>query len=140
MSDPITFTAAAIATLAFQKAIEGAGSEVGKKLAASGIDLINKLRLKIVEKFKGHKTVEAELVKAEAGDAEAIETIGDYLKIAMSEAPEFAQELQQLANEINLHIETDNSTQTQNNFGGTNFQNNISGGEVYQGNVTINKT
>lgn len=140
MTDPITFTASAIAALAFQKAIESAGSETGKKFAASAYELINTLRQKIWDRFKGHETVEGELVKADAGDAEAIETVGDYLKIAMRETPEFAQELQQLAHEINLHIETDNSTQTQNNFGGTNFQNKITGGEVYQGNVTINKT
>jgi ribosomal protein L31E len=138
MTEPIT--AIAIATLAFQKAIEAVGSEVGKKFAASAYELMNNLREKIWNRFKGNETVEVELQKADTGDRQAVEAVADYLKVAMRESPEFASELQLMANEINLHLIEDNSNQVQVNYGGTNFQTKVEGGEVYQGNITIHKT
>ncbi len=140
MSDPITFTASAIASLAFQKAIEAAGSETGKKFTASAYELINTLREKIWGKFKGHDAVEAELVKADAGDSESIETVGDYLKIAMKQDPDFATAIQQLAHQIDLCVVKDNNAPTQVNYGNQNKQVNTYGGEnIITDSVTINK-
>lgn len=137
MTEPLTFTAAAIASLAFQKAIEAAGSETGKKFAASAYALIDQLRTKIWSKFKGKEKAETALQKADAGDAEALNAVISYLNVEMLESEDFAQEIQQLAHEINLHVIEDNSSQVQNNYGGTNYQNKISGGVVNQA-ETIN--
>jgi hypothetical protein len=57
----------------------------------------------------------------------------------MDEEPEFAAEIRATAHEITL-MQIKGDGLVQNNYGGTNFQNKIEGGEVYQGNITINKT
>ncbi|ABW33375.1 hypothetical protein AM1_H0022 (plasmid) [Acaryochloris marina MBIC11017] len=137
MTEPLTFTAAAIVSLAFQKAIEAAGSETGKKFATSAYALIDQLRTKIWSKFKGKEKAEAALQKADAGNTEALNAVISYLNVEMLESEDFAKEIQQLAHEINLHVIEDNSSQVQNNYGGTNYQNKISGGVVNQA-ETIN--
>lgn len=137
MTEPLTFTAAAIVSLAFQKAIEAASSETGKKFATSAYALIDQLRTKIWSKFKGKEKAEAALQKADAGDTEALNAVVSYLNVEMLESEDFAKQIQQLAHEINLHVIEDNSSQVQNNYGGTNYQNKISGGVVNQA-ETIN--
>lgn len=141
MTEPITLSAAVISALAFQKFVEGVGSETGKKFADKAFGLIDQLRKKIVGKFKGNRTVETAIVKAGEGDSESIETIGDYLKIAMREAPEFAQELQTLAQEINQCVIQDSHAPIQVNYGNQNKQINNYGGENYTADsITVNKT
>ena len=139
MTDPVSLTAGAIATLAFQEFIKAGAGEAAKKFTSEAIAKMGELREKIVARFKGHETIEAELVKAETGDEDAIASLGDYLSIEMRKAPEFANEIQQLANEINQCLIEDNSGQVQVNYGGTNFQNKVDGGKVYQA-ETINIT
>lgn len=140
MTEPITLSAAVISALAFQKFVEGVGSETGKKFADKAFGLIDQLRQKIVARFKGQKTVEAAIEKAGDGDRESIEAIGDYLKIAMREAPEFAQELQTLAQEINQCVIQDSHAPTMVNYGNQNKQINNYGGEnITADNVTINE-
>ena len=141
MTDPITFTASAIASLAFQKIVEGIGSETGKKFSEKAFGLIDQLRQKIVARFSGRDNVQATLEQAKTGDSDAIAKVAKYLDVEILDAPEFAGELQQLANEITQYVIEDNSTNVQVNYGGENIQNNISGGENYIGqNVTVNKT
>ena len=55
-------------------------------------------------------------LEAGAGDETDLETVSDYLKIAMREDPKFAEELKGLAEEINIGKIQDNSSVTQNNY------------------------
>lgn len=101
MSDPITYSASAIATLAFQQAIDVAGLKTGHPFEASAHQRLNMLRQKIMDQMKGDETIAVELIQAETGNLDAIETVGNALEMMMRESPEFAVALQQLANEIN---------------------------------------
>lgn len=140
MTDPVTLTAGAIATLAFQEFIKAGAGEAAKKFTSEAIAKIGELRQKIVARFKGHETVEAELLKAEAGDSDAIATVGDFLSIEMRNATEFAQELQQLAQEINQCVIEDSHAPTMVNYGNQNKQINNYGGENYTADsITIQK-
>lgn len=140
MTEPVTLTAAVIANLAFQEFLKSSAGEAAKQFTADALTLMSQLRQKIRDRLRGkHDAAEQALTKAEAGDQQALETVATLLGVEMLDEA-FAGELRQLAQEITLHISKDNNTQVQNNYGGTNFQNSISGGEVYQGNVTVNKT
>ncbi len=122
MTDPVTLTAGAIATLAFQKVMEAGGAELGKKFAASAYDLMDKLRQKLWERWRGNPQRATMLKQAENGDRAAVETIGKYLDIEMLESPEFADEVKAIAHEITLLEIEDNSSMNQVNYGGTNYQ------------------
>ena len=140
MSEPVVLTATVIANLAFQEFLKSTTGEAAKQFTHDVLTLMEKLRQKIWNRLLGkHETAEQALTQAETGDQEAIETVATLLDVEMLDK-DFAGEIRQIAQEINLHISNDSNTQVQNNYGGTNFQNSISGGEVYQGNVTINKT
>ncbi len=91
-------TATAIASLAFL------ATKVGEKALDKSLDAAwekaNVLRKKIWDKLRGDEHAETALTQAEQGDEKAIEDVADYLKIAMKRDPEFAEEVQQLAQQI----------------------------------------
>lgn len=138
MADPVSLSAGAIAALAFQKAIESGAGELAKKFTEAAISKMDDLRKRILEKLRGRSSkVDEALVKAEQGDRTALETIAKNLDVVMDEYPDFANELKVLAQEIHAGKIQDNSSMNQTNYGGTNFQTKVEGGEVYQGS-TIN--
>ena len=137
MTDPVTLTAGTIATLAFQKIVEGIGSETGKKFSEKAFGLIDQLRQKIIARFKGQEKVQPILDQAQSGESDGIQNLAKFLDVEMFDE-EFSKELKQLAQEINQYTIEDSSTQVQVNHGGTNFQNKITGGVVNQA-ETINQ-
>lgn len=123
MTDPVSLTAATIATLAFQKFIESGAGELAKKFTTEAITQMDTLRQRIVTRLRGKsKKLDEALVKAEEGDKAAVEAIGKNLDVVMDESPEFAEEIRAIAREITLNQIQDNSSISQTNYGGTNYQ------------------
>ncbi|WOD39911.1 hypothetical protein [Nodosilinea sp. E11] len=123
MTDPLSLTAATIATLAFQKFIESGAGELAKKFTTEAITQMDTLRQRIVTRLQGKsKKLDEALVKAEEGDKAAVEAIGKNLDVVMDESPEFAEEIRVIAREITLNQIQDNSSISQTNYGGTNYQ------------------
>lgn len=92
MSDPIT--AATISTLLLMKFTEGTAGEAGKKLVTSLWDAI-------MARFQSDKRAERALVKVETEKTpESTQTLAMYLEDEMTDAPEFAAQLRQIAIEI----------------------------------------
>ncbi len=101
MTEPLT--AAAIALLAFEGAIKaGAG-----KLTEAGINQAKLLWEKIVAKFKGNSIAEEALADAAEQQSPEIlqEEVVPLLKVAMRKDPEFAREIQNIAQQINQEIQ-----------------------------------
>ena len=89
MSDPIT--AATIATLLLMKFTEGTAGEAGKKLVTSLWD-------KIAARFQGNKQAERTLATIETEKTpESAQPLVVYLGEEMKYAPDFAEEIRQLA-------------------------------------------
>ena len=63
MADPITFTASAIATFAFQEFLKTSAGELAKKFSAGVIAKMGALRQTIWDRLRGKNTV-AEMAKA----------------------------------------------------------------------------
>ena len=117
MTDPITaLTVGAITQLAFTKFLESAAGEAAKTFTTSALTKMDELRKQIVTRLQGNGPVETAVKKLEAGagDETDLETVSDYLKIAMREDPTFAEALKGLAQEINIGKIQDNSSVTQN--------------------------
>lgn len=123
MSDPLT--AGLIVTLAAQEFIKSGAGEFAKRFTAEASKKIPELWGKIKARLTGksHKVNEA-LANVEKGDSTAIETITKNLDVVLDEDPDFAQELQDLAQEIKAgEINYNSQVQNQHNYdGGTGFQ------------------
>ena len=139
--EPATLTAAAIATLAFSKAIE----KTAETLTVSVLNKLNSLREKISQRFKGNQKLEQTLAKAQKEGSKAeVDLISAYLQVAMDTDPKFAQDIQQLAQEINqeINIGKIEGRNVQNVYGGEAFQSNDAKAPTIQGgsghSVTIN--
>lgn len=91
-------SAIAITSLAFLAT--KAGEKALDKSLDAAWDKANLLRKKIWDKLRGDEYAEAALTKAEEGDEAAMEDVADCLKLAMKRDPEFAEEVQQLAQQI----------------------------------------
>jgi len=123
MTDPVSLTAGAIATLAFQKFIESSAGELAKKLSETAIAQMDTLRQKIVSRLRGKsEKLDEALDKAAAGERAALETISKNLDVVMDDSPEFAAEIRAIAHEITLQQIQENSSMNQTNYGGTNYQ------------------
>jgi predicted transcriptional regulator len=142
--EPATLTAAMIATLAFSKAIE----KTAETLTASVLNKLNNLREKIWQRFKGNHKLEETLAKAKKEGAKAdVDLISAHLEYEMDTDPKFAQDIQQLAQEINQEINIDKieGRNVQNVYGGEAFQSNdanaptIQGGSGHTVNIHYNK-
>ncbi len=100
---PEALTAAAIAKLAFDAAIQtGAG-----KLTEAGIAKGKQLWQKIRGKLKGEPAVEAALIEVEKNKSPEIleQQVVPFLQVAMLKDSQFAQEIQNIAQQINQEIE-----------------------------------
>ena len=123
-------SALAITTLAFISI--KASETVIEKFTEVALDKANELREKIWHKLKGNSAAEKALQAAKNGSEEDLEAVADYLKIAMREDPEFRQEIEELAKEVEAGKIEDQSTMTQiNRDQSTGFQNQVEGGTAY---------
>lgn len=149
MAEPATtLTAAAIATLAFGKFIEGGAGKLAEKFTEAALQKMDELRNKIWEKLRGKKNAETAITSIETGSGENISQelnrLAVYLQDVMDEEPEFATELQVMAREINAGKLQDNSQMEMNIYGENNTgyqsKNEVTnqGGTNYTGNNTIN--
>jgi hypothetical protein len=82
MTDPIT--ASAIATLAFQKFIEGSAGELAKKFTGEAIAKMEQLRSLIWCRLTGrHPAADVALEQAKAGEQVGIDTVAALLGMEM---------------------------------------------------------
>jgi len=114
MAEPVTtITASVIATLAFQKFIEAGVGELAKQFTGAAISKMDELRQKIWDKLRGKSPrVDEALVKVEQGDHAALTTIARNLDVVMDDNPDFAREVQAIAQEINAGKLLDQSGMT----------------------------
>jgi hypothetical protein len=140
MPDPVTLTASAIASLAFQEFIKNGAGELAKKFTGEAIAKMGQLRDLLWNRLTGkHPAAEEALTKAKAGEKEGIDTVATFLGVELLDK-EFAQQVQAIAQEIKVLINAQGSM-NQTNYGGTNYQNKVEGGKVYQANIiNINET
>lgn len=131
MAEPVTFTAIAIAQLAFQEFLKTAAGELAKKFSAAAIAKMGELRQAIGNRLRGKdpRAVEA-LAKAEGGDEQALKTIAAFLDIEMLD-PGFADRVQAIAQEIHAGKLIDQSSKIQNVYGGNAVQEQNTAGNTY---------
>jgi hypothetical protein len=123
--EPVTLTATAIATLALTKFLEGSAGKAGEKFTDAAFAKMDELRKQIWAKLRGRPRVEdvkAVIETTAKVDQAQVNQLAAYLQVAMDEDPQFASQIQMLAHEITLMQVEDNSSMTQINYGGTNFQ------------------
>jgi len=140
MIEPISTAAAlALAKLAFDEFVKSGAGELGKKLTDSAEKSLMALGRAVWQRIRGKARPTAALAGAEKGDEKAQQQLKKFLKSEWQSDLEFAEEVRKLADDLHFELTQieDNSSMTQNNYGGTNYQNKISGGTVNQAN-TIN--
>jgi uncharacterized protein with PhoU and TrkA domain len=123
--EPATLTATTIATLAFTKFLEGSAGKAAEKFTEAAFAKMDDLRKHIWAKLRGRARVEEvkAVVETQKQITEAqINQLAAYLQVAMDEDPQFAKQIQAIAQEITLMQIEDNSSMIQNNYGGTNYQ------------------
>lgn len=116
MEPAITLTAAAIASIAFTKFLEGGAGKLGEKFTEAAIAKIEQLRQKIWDKLRGNPKAESALTAVEQGSKADLDRLAVYLQDAMEDDPQFAADVRLMAQEINLEQIQDNSQMTQNNY------------------------
>jgi len=137
MADPLTLTAGAIISLAFQEFIKSGAGELAKHFTGEAIAKMGELRQKIWHRLRGkHPMAEDTLLaKAETGDPAAIDTLGTLLGVEMLD-PSFASELQAIAQEINAGRLIDQSNMIMNiRDHGKGWQTKVEGGTAYIGEI-----
>lgn len=126
MSDPLT--ASAIATIAFKAFLESSAGKAAEAMTGAAAKAVGEklqaLRQKIWQKLRGNATAETSMkALAEKRGTEAdLQRVESLLQVAMLDDEQFATAVRQLAHEITLLQIDDDSTMTQINYGGTNYQ------------------
>lgn len=93
--------AGTIAQLAFSEFVKAGAGELAKKSVGGAIDLSNRLRKKIGERFTGNPQAEAALVEIEKeGNLASWDKVTRYLDAEMQRDIAFATEVRQLAQQI----------------------------------------
>lgn len=135
--EPIsTLTASAIASLAFQEFIKSGAGELAKKFTAKAIARMNDLRELIWQKLQGNPDAVAAIEQAKSGSEEVLSELATDLKRAMDKDPEFASQVQAIAQEIYAGKLQDNSSMVQNNSGSARgWQTKVEGGTAYIGEI-----
>jgi hypothetical protein len=136
MAEPVTaVTASVIATLAFQKFIESGAGELAKKFTGAAISKMDELRQKIWDKLRGKSSrVDEALAQVEQGNRAALETIAKHLDVLMDENPDFAREVQAIAQAINAGKLLDQSSMTMHvHDQAMGWQTKVEGGTAYIG-------
>lgn len=118
MTDPVTLTANAVATLAFEAFIKSAAGTAAKETVTDAVGALRQLRDRIWAKLAGNDRATAALTAVEQeGSAAALAKVGKYLDIEMLEEPAFAEEVRQLAQQV-IQIQSQSmTTQTNINYG-----------------------
>jgi len=141
MADPVTLTASAIATLAFQKFLESGAGELGKKFTTEAIARMDILMKRIWVKLRGKARVEevkSEIEQTNKISPEQVNQIAAYLQVAMDEDLQFAKDIRLLAQEINAGKLIDQSNMTQNIYDqAKGWQTKVEGGTAYIGEIHI---
>jgi hypothetical protein len=141
MTDPLSLTASAIATLAFQKLIESSAGELAKKYTTEAIAKMESLLKRIWTKLRGKPRVEEVKALIEQNHKitpEQINQIAAYLQVAMDDDPQFADEIRLTAQQINAGKIQDNSSMVQNNSDqAKGWQTKVEGGTAYIGEIHI---
>jgi hypothetical protein len=125
MTGPLSLAAGPILELALKKFLETAAGETAKQFTTTALKKMDELRRKIWARLRGQAEVEQVVTEIEQGGVVKpahLEILEPYLQIAMRQNPAFAQEIQQLAQEINQEINQSQTSLVQNNYGGTNYQ------------------
>lgn len=147
MTEPVTLTVGTIAALAFTKFLESSTVEAAKKLTPAVLSKMDTLRRKIWARLKGIPEMDELSVAVESSGQvteNQIQTLTPYLESLMKSDALFAQEVQQLAREINQEINIDEvlGENVQNIYAGSAVQINKPNAPVFQGvsDSTINIT
>lgn len=136
MADPVTLTAGAIATLAFQEFIKSGAGELAKQFTAEAIAKMKNLRELIWNKLRNDPDAASALESVKQGSEEELNDVATYLKSAMKKDPDFASQVQAIAQEINAGKLVDNSSMTQNNYDNARgWQTKVEGGTAYIGEI-----
>ena len=139
----MSLTTAIIIELAFKKFLETSAGELSKKFTVTAITKMDELRQMIWNRFTGDSRAETAINEIENGSTSEIPRLEVYLEDVMRDDPEFANQVQLLAEEINAGKLQDNSSIEQNNYdnstGSINKVENVEGGTNYIGNITINQ-
>jgi hypothetical protein len=138
--EPATMTAAAIATLAFQKFVESGAGELAKQFTQTAIAKMDDLRklvwFKLINRDPDLRPTAQAIEQAHKVTAEQLEEITAHLQIAMKKEPQFAQQVQAIAREIHAGKLQDNSTMTQiNRDNARGWQTKVEGGTAYIGEI-----
>jgi hypothetical protein len=139
MTEPVSLTAGAIATLACQKFIESGAGELAKKFTTEAIATMESLLKRIWTKLRGRPRVEevkAAIEQTQKITPEQINQIAAYLQVAMDDDPQFANDIRLLAQQINAGKIQDNSSMVQNNSDNARgWQTKVEGGTAYIGEI-----
>jgi hypothetical protein len=135
--EPIsTLTATTIASLAFQEFIKSGAGELAKKFTAEAIAKMNDLRELIWQKLQGNPDAVVTIEQAKNGSEEVLPELATDLKRAMDKDPDFASQVQAIAQEIHAGKIQDNSSMVQNNSGNARgWQTKVEGGTAYIGEI-----
>ncbi|NJL22758.1 MAG: hypothetical protein HC895_21165 [Leptolyngbyaceae cyanobacterium SM1_3_5] len=137
MTDPVSLTAGAIATVAFQKFIESSAGELGRKYTMDAIAKMESLLKRIWTKLRGKPRIEevkASLEQTHKITPEQINQIAAYLQVAMDDDKQFADEIRLMAQQINAGKIQDNSSMVQNNSDNAKgWQTKVEGGTAFIG-------
>jgi len=134
--DPITLSASAIASLAFNKILEKSVD----KFTEAALAKMDELRRKIGDKLRGDLRAEKAFAAVEQGSKPDLDRLAVYLHDEMDEDQQFASEIQALAQEIHAGKLQDNSSMTQNNSDNAKgWQTKVEGGTAYFGEIHINQ-
>jgi tetratricopeptide (TPR) repeat protein len=129
-----SLTAAAIATLAFQKFIESGAGELAKKFTEAAIAKMDEIREKVWIKLRGKPEAESALAAVENGSEKNLGGVIEHLQAAMDGDSEFASEIRVLGQEINAGKLVDQTNMTQNNHDqARGYQIEVKGGTAYIG-------
>jgi hypothetical protein len=138
MADPITLTVGTIAALAFTKFLESSAGEAAKQLTPAVINKIDTLRQKIWHKLRGIPEVDELNATVEGGGQvteQQIKLLTPHLEAVMKADTSFAEEVRQLASEINQEINIGEilGENVMNVYGGSAVQINNPNAPVIQG-------
>ena len=138
MADPVTLTVGAIAALAFTKFLETSAGEAAKQLTPAVLNKMAALRQKIWTKLRGIPEVDelnATVEKDGKVTEQQIKLLTPHLESAIKGDEAFAQEIRQLASEINQDINIGEilGENVMNVYGGSAVQINNPNAPVIQG-------
>lgn len=123
MTDPVTLTAATIATLAFHEFVKSGSGELAKKSLGGALDLVKNLRDKIRAKLQGNDRAAVALTEVEQqGNEAALDKVSKYLDLEMIEDKAFATEVKQIAQQI-INVQNTSGDRTYNQTAGRDIFN-----------------